>query len=44
MTERRKKSSSQTQKDKETEYKPTLTKKEQILQIIKKKTKRKIFI
>jgi len=41
MTERRKRGSSQPQKDKEIEYKPNLTKKEQILQIIKKKTKEK---
>ena len=41
MTERRKRGSSQLQKDKEIEYKPNLTKKEQILQIIKKKTKEK---
>lgn len=41
MTERRKKGSSQPLKDKETEYKPNLTKKEQILQVIKKKPKEK---
>lgn len=41
MTERRKRGSSQPLKDKETEYKPTLTKKEQILQVIKKKPKEK---
>jgi len=41
MTERRKRGSSQPLKDKETEYKPNLTKKEQILQVIKKKPKEK---
>jgi phosphate starvation-inducible PhoH-like protein len=41
MTERKKRGPSQPQKDKENEYKPTLTKKEQILQIIKKKPKEK---
>lgn len=41
MTERRKKGSSQPLKEKETEYKPTLSKKEVITQIIKKKPKEK---
>jgi len=39
MTERKKRATSQT--NKENEYKPTLTKKEQIIQIIKKPTKQK---
>jgi phosphate starvation-inducible PhoH-like protein len=41
MTDRKKRGPSQPQKEKESEYKPTLTKKEQILQIIKKKPKEK---
>jgi hypothetical protein len=42
MTERKKRGSTQPQK--ENEYKPTLTKKEQILQIIKKNQKKNFYL